>query len=237
VLFINGIPLIVVECKKGSSNCANPMSEAFEQLQRYMNQRQATAQHGLKEGEPRLFHTNLLLRSSTDLSDYKILLINDRVDLEDRLARTATPIGGKVHTIDEAHRTQGSDLSDNIFEAFPNAARIAFTGTPLITDRHGEKKTKQRFSEYIDTYRLMDAVGDGTTLQILYEGRTADAALNDKHGFETQFENLFKDRSPDELLAIKKKYGATGDLLEAEQRIFGDRQRSRPALPRPLGSL
>lgn len=65
----------------------------------------------------------------------------------------------------------------------------------------------------------MDAVEDGTTLQILYEGRTADAALNDKHGFETQFENLFKERSDEELLAIKKKYGATGDLLEAEQRI------------------
>lgn len=65
----------------------------------------------------------------------------------------------------------------------------------------------------------MDAVADGTTLQILYEGRTADAALNDKQGFETQFENRFKDCSPEELAAFKRKYGATGDLLEAEQRI------------------
>jgi len=407
VLFVNGIPLIVVECKKGSATCANPMAEAFEQLQRYMNQREDTARHGLKEGEPRLFHTNLLLvrssgiqadygtitsgeehfypwktqwpqpesnadglnqqqqlingmlnqtnllsilrtasvfmdtdsgprikvvcryqqfraankiiehlrqgqtaleksgvvwhtqgsgksltmvfvarmlRASQDLSDYKIVLINDRVDLEDQLAKTATLIGGRVHTIDstqtlrehlasgtsdinmvmvhkfqqrdldmpievaqalgtyqaipsnqtfgvvndsarivlmidEAHRTQSSDLGDNIFEAFPNAARIAFTGTPLITDRHGEKKTYKRFGDYIDTYRLMDAVADGTTLQILYEGRTSDDALTDKSGFETRFENLFKDRSEEELLAIKKKYGATGDLLEAEQRI------------------
>jgi len=225
-----------------------------------------------------------MLRASRDLNDYKILLINDRADLEDQLGVTATLIGGRVHTIetrkalreqlatdssdinmvmvhkfqirdqslplkvaealgtyqaipsaqsfgvvndssrivlmiDEAHRTQGSDLGDNIFEAFPNAARIAFTGTPLITERHGEKKTIKRFGDYIDTYRLMDAVEDGTTLQILYEGRTADAALNDKHGFETKFENLFKERSEEELLAIKKKYGATGDLLEAEQRI------------------
>ena len=407
VLFINGIPLIVVECKKGSSTCANPMNEAFTQLQRYMNQRPDTQQQGLKEGEPRLFHLNLmlirssgvqsdygtitsgeehfypwktqypqpdstaegmnpqqqlingmlnkanllsilrtasvfmdtdggsrikvvcryqqfraahkiidrlrqgqtaaeksgvvwhtqgsgksltmvfvarLLRASPDLSDYKILLINDRIDLEEQLAKTATLIGGRVHTIDsrtalrqqlatdtsdinmvmvhkfqqrdlgmplkvaealgtyqaipsnqtfgvvnhssrivlmidEAHRTQSSDLSDNIFEAFPQAARIAFTGTPLITDRHGAKKTSNRFGDYIDTYRLMDAVADGTTLQILYEGRTADATLTDKHGFETQFENLFKDRSEAELLAIKKKYGAIGDLLEAEQRI------------------
>jgi type I restriction enzyme, R subunit len=124
-----------------------------------------------------------------------------------------------VLMIDEAHRTQGSDLGDNIFEAFPNAARIAFTGTPLITERHGEKKTHKRFGAYIDTYRLMDAVNDGATLQILYEGRTADSALNEKQDFETKFENLFKDRSEKELLAIKKKYGATGDILEAEQRI------------------
>jgi type I restriction enzyme, R subunit len=61
VLFINGIPIIVVEYKKGSATCANPIAEAFIQLQRYLNQRKDTAQQGLKEGEPRLFHTNLLL--------------------------------------------------------------------------------------------------------------------------------------------------------------------------------
>jgi type I restriction enzyme R subunit len=179
-----------------------------------------------------------MLRASGDLSDFKIILINDRADLEEQLAETATLIGGRVNVIertkdlrlqlatdssdinmvmahkflerdhalpvkvaealgtyqaiptgqtfgvvntserlvlmiDEAHRTQGSDLGDNIFEAVPNAARIAFTGTPLITERHGGRRTVKRFGEYIDTYRLMDAVADGTTLQILYEGRTA----------------------------------------------------------------
>jgi type I restriction enzyme, R subunit len=71
VLFINGIPLIVVECKKGSATCANPLAEAFTQLQRYLNQRRDTAQQGLKEGEPRLFHTNLLLIRTNGLqADY-----------------------------------------------------------------------------------------------------------------------------------------------------------------------
>jgi len=37
VLFVNGIPLAVVECKKGGPTCANPMAEAFTQLQRYMH--------------------------------------------------------------------------------------------------------------------------------------------------------------------------------------------------------
>ncbi len=71
VLFVNGIPLAVVECKKGGPTCANPMAEAFEQLQRYMNQRPETKQQGLKEGEARLFHSNMLLiRSSGVEADY-----------------------------------------------------------------------------------------------------------------------------------------------------------------------
>ncbi|MCB0155949.1 MAG: type I restriction endonuclease subunit R, partial [Anaerolineae bacterium] len=71
VLFVNGIPLVVVECKKGGPTCANPMNEAFVQLQRYSNQRKATKQQGLKEGEPRLFHCNMLLiRTSGMDADY-----------------------------------------------------------------------------------------------------------------------------------------------------------------------
>jgi type I restriction enzyme R subunit len=62
----------------------------------------------------------------------------------------------------------------------------------------------------------MDSVHDGATLQILYEGRTADTALNEKHAFDSAFEDLFRERSEAELLAIKKKYGATGDILEAK---------------------
>lgn len=130
--------------------------------------------------------------------------------------------------IDEAHRTQRSgqdqaSLSDNLFDAFPNAARIAFTGTPLIADHHSDP-TWKRFGNdpenpYIDTYKLQDAVDDGATLLILYEGKTADTAIYDKHGFDTKFEDLFKNRSEAELTAIRKKYGATGDILEAEERI------------------
>jgi type I restriction enzyme R subunit len=130
--------------------------------------------------------------------------------------------------IDEAHRTQRSgqdrsSLSDNLFDAFPNATRLAFTGTPLIADHHNDP-TWKRFGNnpdepYIDEYKLQDAVADGATLQILYEGKTADTAIFDKHGFDSKFENLFKDRSKEELSAIRKKYGATGDILEAEDRI------------------
>ena len=71
VLFVNGMPLAVIECKKGSATCANPMQEAFVQLQRYMRRRKETELAGLTEGEPRLFHGNLLLIRSSGLeADY-----------------------------------------------------------------------------------------------------------------------------------------------------------------------
>ena len=148
---------------------------------------------------------------ATDSSDINMVMVHKFQEHKQTLSNTvaealgtylAMPAGktfGVVNTseriilmIDEAHRTQSSDLGDNLFEAFPNATRVAFTGTPLITERHGERKTHKRFGEYIDTYRLMDAVNDGATLQILYEGRTADSALNEKHAFDTAFEDLFR---------------------------------------------
>ena len=56
VLFVNGIPLVVVEAKIGDANTANPMHEAFVQLLRYRERPPETARAGLREGEPRLFY-------------------------------------------------------------------------------------------------------------------------------------------------------------------------------------
>jgi hypothetical protein len=42
VLFVNGIPLVVVEAKIGDANTANPILEAFVQLLRYRNARPET---------------------------------------------------------------------------------------------------------------------------------------------------------------------------------------------------
>jgi type I site-specific restriction-modification system R (restriction) subunit len=58
---VNGIPLVVIEAKIGDATTANPLHAAFEQLLRYRNGRPETLAAGLREGEPRLYHTNLLL--------------------------------------------------------------------------------------------------------------------------------------------------------------------------------
>ncbi|KUH34001.1 restriction endonuclease subunit R [Thermococcus celericrescens] len=51
VLFVNGLPLVVVECK--SPTIADPLDEAIKQLMRYSNRR------GAKEGNEKLFWYNL----------------------------------------------------------------------------------------------------------------------------------------------------------------------------------
>lgn len=438
VLFVNGLPLVVVECKDANTFTSNPMFEAFQQLMRYTDQREEARQAGLREGEARLFFTNQLLirtcgkqadlgtitstdeefffpwrdihpekyrqytpplgeerpqevliqgvlpketlldivrtctlfmdvaktrakvvaryqqyravqrivarlrtgktpeersgviwhtqgsgksltmvflirklRMCDDLKDYKVCLVNDRRDLEEQLGRTATLTGEKVayitssHAlktklatassnlnmvmihkfqeyardlpeyledvlsvpvyqsfgvvnrsdrillmIDEAHRTQSGDLGNNLVEAFPQATRLAFTGTPLIIVKD-KKTTEERFGTYIDKYKLQDAVDDGATVQILYEGKTADTAVKDKYKFDQkvdqlaeehvasqlrkaenvetlrnqaqrqnrQFDDLVRERTDEEILALKRKWGTKGDLLEAEQRI------------------
>lgn len=121
--------------------------------------------------------------------------------------------------IDEAHRTQSSELGDNLFAGFPNASRVAFSGTPLITEHHGARRTVVRFGSYIDRYKLLDSVGDGVTLPIQYTGKTAHTAIPSRNQFERRFEDLFADRTPQELSAIKRRYGTFGDILEAERRI------------------
>ena len=49
-----------------------------------------------------------------------------------------------------------------------------------------KKTTTERFGQYIDKYKLQDAVDDGATVQILYEGKTADTAVKDKTKFDRQ---------------------------------------------------
>lgn len=59
VCFVNGIPLVVIECK--DEDVSEPLSEAYTQIQRYANKRVTDDPFAdnVEEGCERLFHTNL----------------------------------------------------------------------------------------------------------------------------------------------------------------------------------
>ena len=124
--------------------------------------------------------------------------------------------------IDEAHRSQGGEMGDNLFQAFPNAARIGFTGTPLITPRH-KATTCERFGQkagdFIDTYKMNDSVKDKATVDIKYIGRKSDDNIPYKDEFDSAFEHTFKNRTQEERIEIQRRYGTMIAYLENADRI------------------
>lgn len=115
--------------------------------------------------------------------------------------------------VDEAHRTQAGDLHANLLAGLPNCARIGFTGTPIIMG--DKKRTHEIFGEFIDRYTIKEAEADGATVPVLYEGRTANGAIKDGSSLDELFEDLFRQHSPEELEAIKKKYATKGHIFDA----------------------
>ena len=65
--------------------------------------------------------------------------------------------------IDEAHRTQSSDLGNNLSKRSLMQAELR-SQVPLITERHKEK-TIERFGGRFDEYKLKDAEADGATVR------------------------------------------------------------------------
>lgn len=115
--------------------------------------------------------------------------------------------------VDEAHRTQAGDLHANLLAGLPNCARIGFTGTPIIMG--DKKRSHEIFGEFIDKYTIKEAETDGATVPVLYEGRTANGAIKDGASLDELFEDLFRQHSPEELEAIKKKYATKGHIFDA----------------------
>ncbi|MDO8263409.1 MAG: type I restriction endonuclease, partial [Gallionella sp.] len=60
--------------------------------------------------------------------------------------------------VDEGHRSHGGETHERMKKALPNAAYIAFTGTPLLKD----EKTANKFGPIVHAYTMQRAVEDET---------------------------------------------------------------------------
>ena len=119
--------------------------------------------------------------------------------------------------VDEAHRSHGSVLHANLMAALPNAARIGFTGTPIIMGKR--KKTLDIFGGYLDRYTLADSEADGSTVPIFYEGRTTDAAVKGASRMDTVFYRWFSALTDDQRQTLQRKYATAAQVLEAPELI------------------
>ncbi|MGW2567035.1 type I restriction endonuclease subunit R [Streptomyces sp. NPDC001537] len=121
--------------------------------------------------------------------------------------------------VDEAHRSHTSVLHAALRKAIPNAAKIGFTGTPIITGR--EEDTRRIFGRgdsprgFLDEYRMEDAEHDGVVVRIRYEGRTGEGEVRDGEVLDEGFDDLVRDRTPEEKAALLKRWPTERDVAES----------------------
>ncbi|MFF1777639.1 type I restriction endonuclease subunit R [Streptomyces virginiae] len=142
----------------------------------------------------------------------------------DALAHEGTPGWGLVNDragilimVDEAHRSHSSALHQNLMESLPNAARVGFTGTPIIMNRR--KLTTTTFGEFIDTYRLKDAEDDGAIVPIYYEGHVAKGAVVEGESLDETLQEEFEELTDEQYDALQKRYANASAVLTASDMI------------------
>ncbi|ALJ71639.1 Type-1 restriction enzyme R protein [Burkholderia pseudomallei] len=108
VLLVNGIPLVVVECK--SPSIPEPLAEAVDQLRRYSNQRKAAFEVDDNEGNEALFATTQLL-IATCFDEARVACIGAAFE---HYAQWKTVVGpdGSGSEIEAAHALGKSTLSE-----------------------------------------------------------------------------------------------------------------------------
>ncbi len=116
--------------------------------------------------------------------------------------------------IDEGHRSQGGENHERMRKALPNAAYIAFTGTPLLKD----DKTTSKFGPIVHAYTMQRAAEDGTVTPLLYEERKPELDINEK-AIDNWFDKITAGLSDSQKSDIKNKYGKKGPVYGSANRI------------------
>lgn len=206
--------------------------------------------------------THLTLDAPT-LQNPNILVLTDRIDLDDQISKTfvacglpnpkqaadvkalreAVARGGSgqillstifkfqgskepipnsedwIVLVDECHRTQEKGLGAFLQATLPDARYFGFTGTPI---KKADKDTYARFSEpgetYLDKYGIDDAVHDGATVPILYEGRKTEWSINEAE-IDILFDRWFVDLSDEKREKLKHKGVSLALIAKHPERI------------------
>lgn len=128
--------------------------------------------------------------------------------------------------IDEGHRTQYGKLNIYMSKVLPNAAKIAFTGTPLLKQAKNNgketvesaKNTYLKFGPLIDKYTLQDAIDDRVTVPIIYEGRVVPQKVTSKQ-INEHLKHITVGLSDDARKDLEQKYSRFVAISQTKQRL------------------
>ena len=116
--------------------------------------------------------------------------------------------------VDEGHRSQNGENNIRMQQALPNAAFVAFTGTPLLQD----DKTENKFGKIIHSYTMQQAVEDETVTPLLYEERIPELSTNDK-AIDAWFDRITDKLTEKQRTDLKKKFAQKGQIYQSEGRL------------------
>ena len=127
--------------------------------------------------------------------------------------------GRWILMVDECHRSQEKELGAFLDAMLPNAVRFGLTGTPVKKNDHDTFKNFGAPGErYLDRYGIDDAVKDGATVPIYYQGRLTEWHLHDKE-IDILFDQWFAGESEERVEELKRRGVTKGDLARFEPRI------------------
>lgn len=141
----------------------------------------------------------------------------DAVPEEERATATLDPSDEVIVMVDEAHRTQYGTLGAILSQALPRAALIGFTGTPI--DSGFRRSTMKRFGSLIDRYSIEQAVEDGVTVEIGYEVRLPDLAVEGPRTLDQIFDAMFGEEPEEVQEQARRRYANKETVAEADRRI------------------
>jgi len=124
------------------------------------------------------------------------------------------PSSDIIVLVDEGHRGHGGETHERMRQMLPNAAYIAFTGTPLLKN----DKTTHKFGPIIHAYTMQRAVEDGTVTPLLYEERVPKLGTNAK-AIDNWFERITEGLTDKQSADLKKKFAQKGQIYKSESRI------------------
>ncbi len=109
--------------------------------------------------------------------------------------------------------------AQHLRHALPGATFVAFTGTPVSLD---DRDTRAVFGDYVHIYDIEQAVRDGATVPIYYEGRLAKLQLKnaDVTLLDNEVDELTEDEEGDAAKVAKlRRWAALEQLVGAPPRI------------------
>ncbi|MCW0457455.1 type I restriction endonuclease subunit R [Xanthomonas sacchari] len=131
-----------------------------------------------------------------------------------KLTECRNPSPDLIVLVDEGHRSHGGETHERMRKALPNAAYLAFTGTPLLKD----EKTANKFGPILHAYSMQRAVEDQTVAPLLYEERVPELDVNEA-AVTRWFDKLTGGLSEAQSSDLKRKFAGKRAIHGAANRI------------------